>query len=56
MDGDERLIVLKWTEGGYMMNTEEMDTYRFYTTVAGMTDQEFREFLREIRDCGEVSA
>jgi hypothetical protein len=37
-----------------MMNTEEMDTYRFYTTVAGMTDQEFREFLEELRGSAEV--
>ena len=55
MDGDERLIISDRIKGGHMMNTEEMDTYRFFT-VAGMTDQEFREFLREIRDCGEVSA
>lgn len=31
------------------MNTEELGIYRFYTSEVGMTDQEFREFLMEIR-------
>ena len=31
------------------MNTEELGIYRFYTSEIGMTDQEFREFLTEIR-------
>lgn len=31
------------------MNTEELGIYSFYTTQVGMTDQEFREFLTEIR-------
>ena len=31
------------------MNTEELNTYRFYTMIVGMTDQEFAQFLKELR-------
>ena len=29
--------------------TEDLSIYRFYTGVVGMTDQEFLDFLHEIR-------
>ena len=35
--------------GGQTMNTEELNTYRFYTMIVGMTDQEFAQFLKELR-------
>lgn len=31
------------------MNTEELGIYRFYTAEVGMTDQEFRQFISDIR-------
>ncbi len=35
------------------MNTEELNTYRFYTMIVGMTDQEFAQFLKDLRGCPE---